>query len=46
MESYEKTSVIAEIGCNHMGNMEIAHEMIKVAALFCKVDLYKKNNPL
>jgi len=41
MESYEKTSVIAEIGCNHMGNMEIAHEMIKVAALFCKVDVIK-----
>jgi len=34
-------SVIAEIGCNHMGQMDIAHEMIKVAAQFCKVDVIK-----
>ncbi|RJQ47418.1 MAG: N-acetylneuraminate synthase [Nitrospiraceae bacterium] len=33
--------VIAEIGCNHKGEMEIAHEMIKVAAQFCKVDVVK-----
>jgi sialic acid synthase len=33
--------VIAEIGCNHMGKMDIAHEMIKVAAYFCKVDIVK-----
>ena len=33
--------IIAEIGCNHMGQMEIAHEMIKVAAQFCKVDVIK-----
>ena len=25
--------IIAEIGCNHMGQMEIAHEMIKVSAI-------------
>ena len=39
--------VIAEIGCNHKGDMEIAHEMIKVAAQFCKVDVVKfqKRNP-
>ncbi|MGE4495408.1 MAG: N-acetylneuraminate synthase family protein [Methanosarcina sp.] len=39
--------VIAEIGCNHKGEMEIAHEMIKVAAQFCKVDIVKfqKRNP-
>ena len=39
--------VIAEIGCNHKGVMEIAHEMIKTAALFCKVDAVKfqKRNP-
>lgn len=39
--------VIAEIGCNHKGDMEIAHEMIKVAAQFCKVDIVKfqKRNP-
>jgi N-acetylneuraminate synthase len=33
--------IIAEIGCNHMGQMGIAHEMIKVAAQFCKVDVIK-----
>ncbi len=39
--------VIAEIGCNHKGDMEVAHEMIKVAAQFCKVDVVKfqKRNP-
>jgi len=39
--------VIAEIGCNHKGEMEIAHEMIKVAAQFCNVDIVKfqKRNP-
>ncbi len=33
--------VIAEIGCNHKGNMDIAKEMIHVAAHFCKVDVVK-----
>ncbi len=33
--------VIAEIGCNHMGKMEIAKEMIETAAAFCKVDAVK-----
>ncbi|MFW5808772.1 MAG: N-acetylneuraminate synthase family protein [Spirochaetota bacterium] len=33
--------VIAEIGCNHKGDMEIAREMIKVAVHFCKVDIVK-----
>lgn len=43
----ENLIVIAEIGCNHKGDMEIAHEMIKVAAQFCKVDVVKfqKRNP-
>jgi len=35
------TRLIAEIGCNHMGQMDIAHEMIKIAAQFCKVDAVK-----
>ncbi|MGK2905731.1 MAG: N-acetylneuraminate synthase family protein [Desulfuromonadales bacterium] len=35
------TKHIAEIGCNHMGKMDIAHEMIKVAAQFCKVNVIK-----
>lgn len=33
--------IIAEIGCNHKGDMEIAHEMIKIAAQFCHVDIVK-----
>lgn len=33
--------IIAEIGCNHKGDMEIAHEMIKSAAQFCQVDIVK-----
>ncbi len=33
--------VIAEIGCNHMGRMELARELIMVAASFCKVDVAK-----
>ncbi len=32
---------IAEIGGNHKGDMEIAKEMIKIAAIFCKVDAVK-----
>lgn len=39
--------IVAEIGCNHKGNMEIAHEMIMMAAKFCKVDavkFQKRNN--
>lgn len=35
------TMLIAEIGCNHMGQMDIAHEMIKIASQFCKVDVVK-----
>src|SRR5690606_20489521 len=33
--------IIAEIGCNHKGDMQIAKEMIATAALFCKVDVVK-----
>jgi len=42
-----KPRVIAEIGCNHKGEMEIAKELIKIAAIFCKVDavkFQKRNN--
>ncbi len=38
---YKKPYIIAEAGCNHMGNMEIAHEMINTAAIFCKADAIK-----
>lgn len=33
--------IIAEIGCNHKGDMAIAKEMIEVAATYCKVDVVK-----
>ena len=33
--------IVAEIGCNHKGSMEIAKEMIANAALFCKADVVK-----
>ncbi|MDM8161997.1 N-acetylneuraminate synthase family protein [Labilibaculum sp. K2S] len=33
--------VIAEIGCNHKGDMEIAKELIKVAKIFCNADVVK-----
>ena len=33
--------IIAEIGCNHKGDMQIAHEMIMTAATYCKVDIVK-----
>lgn len=43
----KKTKVVAEIGCNHKGEMDIAHEMIMMAAKFCKADavkFQKRNN--
>ncbi|MBL4907510.1 MAG: N-acetylneuraminate synthase family protein, partial [Sneathiella sp.] len=33
--------VIAEIGCNHKGNMDIARELIRVAANTCGADVAK-----
>ena len=33
--------IIAEIGCNHKGDMAIAKEMIMTAATYCKVDIVK-----
>lgn len=33
--------IIAEIGCNHKGDMDIAKEMIVTSALFCKADVVK-----
>ena len=35
---YSKPYIIAEAGCNHMGQMEIAHDLINTAAYFCKAD--------
>lgn len=47
MTSYKKPFVIAEIGCNHKGDMTIAKELIKVAKIFCDADavkFQKRNN--
>jgi sialic acid synthase len=34
-------TIVAEIGCNHQGDLEIAKEMVATAATFCKVDYVK-----
>lgn len=39
--SYKKPRVIAEIGCNHKGEIDIAKELIKMAAIYCKADVVK-----
>jgi sialic acid synthase len=47
MNEYKKPFVIAEIGCNHKGDMDIAKELIKIAKIFCNVDavkFQKRNN--
>ena len=47
MIPYKKPFIIAEIGCNHKGEMELAKELIKVAKIFCNVDavkFQKRNN--
>jgi N-acetylneuraminate synthase len=36
-----KVRVVAEIGCNHKGDMEIARQMIETAAKFAKADYVK-----
>ncbi len=38
---YKKPIFIAEIGCNHKGNIEIAKELIKVAKIFGNADIVK-----
>ena len=47
MNTYKEPYIIAEIGCNHKGDMEIAKELIKVAKIFCNVNavkFQKRNN--
>lgn len=39
--SFIKPTIIAEIGCNHKGDIHIAKELIKVAKTFCKADIVK-----
>lgn len=41
MLDYRKPRVIAEVGCNHKGEFEVAKEFIETAAYFCKVDVVK-----
>lgn len=38
---YKLPYIIAEAGCNHMGQMEIAKDLIETAAHFCKADAIK-----
>ncbi len=38
---YKKPFIIAEAGCNHMGQMDIAKDLIETAAHFCKADAIK-----
>jgi N-acetylneuraminate synthase len=40
-------NVVAGIGCNHKGDLELAKQMVTTAAEFCKVDVVKfqKRNP-
>ncbi len=44
--NYEKPKVVAEIGCNHMGDFEIAKELIRLAKE-CNADYakFQKRNP-
>lgn len=37
----KRAKIIAEIGCNHKGDMEIAKELIRVAKIFCNADVVK-----
>lgn len=41
MSERPKPRVVAEIGCNHNGDMDIAREMISTAAIFAKADHVK-----
>ena len=41
MRDFERPYVIAEIGCNHKGDMGIAKDLVQIAAKFCKVDAVK-----
>ena len=47
MAETEIPKVVAEIGCNHKGDLDIAMELISTAAIFCKADyvkFQKRNN--
>lgn len=44
---YKVPTIIAEVGCNHKGDINIAKQFIDMASIFCKVDIVKfqKRNP-
>jgi N-acetylneuraminate synthase len=47
MSNFKEPYIIAEIGGNHKGDIEIAKELIKVAAIYCYVNavkFQKRNN--
>lgn len=47
MKNYKTPYVIAEIGCNHKGDMKIAKELIRMAKIYCQADavkFQKRNN--
>lgn len=47
MKEFKKPYVIAEIGCNHKGEMAIAKELVKIAKIFGNADavkFQKRNN--
>jgi len=39
--TYTTPFLIVEVGCNHKGDMEIAHDFIKTASIFCNADAVK-----
>lgn len=41
IQDAKKVKVIAEVGCNHMGQMDLAKKLIKVAAKDCGADVVK-----
>lgn len=43
----EPCTLIAEVGCNHMGDLSIAKKFINIAATFCEVQhvKFQKRNP-
>ena len=41
IKKYKKPKVIAEIGCNHKGEIKLAKELIKVAKIYCNADVVK-----
>lgn len=41
MSEYKKVKLIAEIGCNHKGDLELAKKMVTIAKLHCGADVVK-----